>query len=82
MMAEKMEHACTWVVEEYDFVNEMVAACEGDWQQTCPLNGPVPVLGDQNSCMEDGAQGQSLRVDASALGYRCTLVRSLAQQDA
>ena len=28
MMAENMD-ACTWVVEEHEFVNEMVAACEG-----------------------------------------------------
>ena len=82
MMAEKREHACTWVAEEYDFVNVMVAACVGDWQRACPLNGPVPVLGDQNSCTEDGAQKQSLRVDASTPGYRCTLVRSLAQRGA
>jgi hypothetical protein len=29
MMAETTEDACTWVVGEHDFVNEMVAACEG-----------------------------------------------------
>ena len=79
MMAEKREHACTRVVEEYDFVNEMVAAYEG--QQICPLSGPVPVLRDQNSCT-DGAQRESLQAEASALGYRCTFVRSQARQDA
>lgn len=80
MMAEKREHAGTRLVEEYDFVNEMVAAYEG--QQTCPLGGPVRVLGDQSSCTGVGAQRRSSQVDASALGYRYTLVHSLAQYDA
>lgn len=76
MMAEKTEHVCTQVVEGCDFVNEGVAACEG-WQ-TCSPSGPGRVLGDQNSCTEDGAQRQSWQVDASALDYRYTLVHSLA----
>ena len=50
MMAEKREHAYTWVVEEYGFANEMVAAYE---RQTYSLNDPVRVLEDQSSCTED-----------------------------
>jgi len=80
MMAEKREHVCTRAVEEYDSVTEMVVAYEG--RQTCPLNDPVPALGDQSSCTEDGAQRQSLQVDASTLGYRYTLVRSLVRHGA
>lgn len=77
MMAEKREDAYTRVAEEYDFVNEVVAAYGG--QQTCSLSGPVRVLGDQSSCTEVGAQRPSSQVDASALGYRYTLIRSLAR---
>lgn len=77
---ENKKCAYTWVVEEHDFVNETVVACEGRWAS--PLRGPVSVLEDQSSCTEDDVQTESLQVGASALGYRYTLVRSLRQQDA
>jgi hypothetical protein len=80
MMVEKGEHASTWAVEEYDFENEMIAAREEE--RICRLSGPVPVPADQSSCTEVDVQEQPWQVDASALDYCYTLVRSQGLQDA